>query len=422
MGKLSDKKLRSLRPAAKSYQLADGDGLYVEVLPSGVLSFRFQYRLDGRKEKVVLGTYPALPLAAARQKHREFLTMVALGKSPANAIRAGKAIRRAERSGHGTFKVFAETWVKQWAAGTLDSKSSPKPKAARTVRQVDDWLNQDIYPVLGDLQVTEVKPTHVLEVVDRVKDRGAAQSARKIRGYLRQIFDHGINRLLIETNPVDRIRAKSVATQKARDRALSKTEITRFFRALERDGGKEQTKLAFRLLLRTLVRKSELLTATSSQFDLEAAEWAIPPEATKNRKGHWVPLSRQDVEALKRLQEIACGEPYVLPHNNRPGEHMSGSTLNETVNRLLRTDALKGMPHFTVHDLRRTAATHLNEAGFPGDWVERALNHDLPGVRGIYVRSEYREQRRQMLQQWADIVDAWIAGAEVVPFRSNTAA
>ncbi len=412
MGKLSDTKLRSLKPAPKSYQLADGDGLFVEVLTSGTISFRFQYRLDGRKEKVVLGTYPALPLAMARQKHREFLTMVALGKSPAEAIRAGKAMRRAERSGHDSFKAFADAWVKQWAPG----------KADRTVRQIEDWLQTDILPVLADLQVADVKPSHVLQVVDRLKDRGAAQSARKVRGLLRQIFDHAINRLLIEINPVDRIKAASVATPKARDRALSTVEIGRFFRALERDGSKEQTKLAFRLLLLTAVRKSELLTAQWPQFDLVAAEWTIPPAATKTRKGHWVPLSRQAVDALKRLQDLACGEPCVLPHNNRAGEHMSGSALNETVNRLSRIDALKGMPHFTVHDLRRTAATHLNEAGFPGDWVERALNHDLPGIRGIYVRSEYREQRRQMLQQWADMVDAWIAGAEVVPLRNTTAA
>lgn len=409
--KLNDTKLRSLRPRDKAYQVADGGGLFVEVLPSGVLSFRYQYRFQGVKQKIVLGKYPAISLSEARSRHREMVSALAHGRNPAQE-------RREERetfvdTRRQSFEQFANHWFDQWAPG----------KSASNVAQAKRWFENDCFPIIGKLQVTAVKPSDVLAVVDRIKERGAVASARKVRQMLHTVFDHAIDRLLIETNPCTRIKPKSIGGLTARDRALSPQEIGRLVRGLQAEGGNPAPSLALRIILLTLVRKNELLTARWEDIDFANAEWVIPASRTKTRKAHWVPLAHQTVEALEQLKLLSRGEPYALPHNFRSGDHMSPTTLNEVVSRMKRLGTLDGIESFTVHDLRRTGATQLSEMGFRSELVERALNHEIPGVAGIYNRAEHRDARREMLQQWADTIDAWAAGATVTALRkSKTAA
>ena len=180
-----------------------------------------------------------------------------------------------------------------------------------------------------------------------------------------------------------------------------------FLRALDTAECREQSRIALRLILLTLVRKRELLTARWEHLDLEAAVWSIP--STKNGKPHDVFLSRQAVELFEKLKSLSAGSAFVLPHVSRLNQPMGDSTLNELIRRMMdRGDV--GVAHFTVHDLRRTASTHLHESGFVSDVIEKALNHTISGVRGVYNRATYAEQRRSMLQQWADMLDAWAAG------------
>ena len=392
MGKLSDSKLRTLKPRRASYQVADGGGLFAEVLPSGSISFRYQYRIAGRKERLVIGTYPAMSLQRARQIHREHQTMVETGRSPARHIGQQKASKRTGVVDD--VEHFARSWLEEWSAG----------KGAGTVGHTEGWLEADVFPVIGRVPVREVTSAQILNVVDRIKGRGAAQSARRVRGILKQIFDYAIDRLLIQNNPVDRIRAKSIAGISQRERALNSTEIGGFLRALETNSCREQSKIALKLLLLTLVRKRELLTARWDNVDLQMGVWVIPK--TKTGKTHEVHLSQQAREYFERLKVLACGSPFVLPHISRLGQPMGPSTLNEVIRRLMDR-GVKGLEHFTVHDLRRTASTHLHEAGFEPTIIEKALGHTIKGVAGIYNRAEYREQRRNMLQQWADTLDTW---------------
>ena len=191
MGKLSDSKLRTLKPRKASYQVADGGGLFAEVLPSGSISFRFQYRIAGRKERLVIGTYPAMSLQRARQIHREHQTMVETGESPARHKRQQKASKRADVVDD--VERFARSWLEKWGAG----------KGASTVGHTEGWLEADVFPVIGRVPVREVTSAQILSVVDRIKGRGAAQSARRVRGILKQIFDYAVDRLLIQSNPVD---------------------------------------------------------------------------------------------------------------------------------------------------------------------------------------------------------------------------
>jgi len=239
-----------------------------------------------------------------------------------------------------------------------------------------------------------------------------------MRGILKQVFEYAINRLLIDVNPVDRIAPASIASVAHRDRVLNRDDIGSFLRGLDAGACREQSKIALKIILLTLVRKQELLRARWEDIDFEAKVWRITH--TKNRKPLDVFLSRQVVEMFARLKELAgTASPLVLPHISRLDTPMGSTTLNMAIARVLR-DGNNGLAWFTVHDLRRTGATHLNELGFGSDIVEKSLNHVAGGVRGIYNRATYANQRRDMLQRWADIVESWIEPKpEVVAIRGS---
>jgi integrase len=156
------------------------------------------------------------------------------------------------------------------------------------------------------------------------------------------------------------------------------------------------------LILLTLVRKSELRLARWEHIDLARGEWEIPPEHSKTGAGQIVYLSSQARQLIERLQAPAKRTGHLFPASGSDGSTPIGQS---TLNRALLC-AQRGMAHFTVHDLRRTGATRLSEMGYNADWIEKALNHKLRGIRGIYNRAEYGPQRREMLQAWADTLDA----------------
>ncbi len=173
-----------------------------------------------------------------------------------------------------------------------------------------------------------------------------------------------------------------------------------YLEVLYRSNIRRQFKLALNLILLTLVRKSELLHALWRQVDFKLGEWALPGESVKNEKPHIVYLSRQATEILVELKTLAGDSEFVLPGRGSLNKPFASNALNK---------ALEGVnfpiPPFTIHDLRRTGSTILHERGFSSDVVEKALNHTIGGVRGVYNRAEYAEQRREMLQSWADYVD-----------------
>jgi integrase len=163
-------------------------------------------------------------------------------------------------------------------------------------------------------------------------------------------------------------------------------------------------KLALHLLLLLMVRKSELTGARWEEVDFDAAKWSIPAERMKMEHPHLVPLPRQAVEMLRELHALAGGSEWIFPSNRARGKRPISKT---TLNAALRGLDL-GVRPFTIHDLRRTASTHLHEAGFNGDWIEMALAHKTQGVRGVYNRARYLEDRRAMHQWWSDMVDSLI--------------
>jgi integrase len=219
-------------------------------------------------------------------------------------------------------------------------------------------------------------------------------------------------------NAADDVGPASIATFVPKDRALSPTEIQIAFQQLEHVPTLPTIRLGLRLILLTMVRKSELLDAVWDEVDFENAVWTVPKERMKRSKAHNVYLCQQSLDIMIALKTCAGNSRYLLPSRYDADAPMSRATFNRITYAIVGRAKKAGLPlePFTVHDLRRTGSTLLNELGFNSDWIEKCLAHeDGRSSRGVYNKAEYEQQRRHMLQEWADMVDAWIAGQKRIP-------
>lgn len=402
---LNDMKLRSLKPREKLYKVADRDGMYVAVMPSGVLSFRFDYRLNGRRETLTIGAYgPAgLTLAEARERTIQARRMLLNGVSPAADKRRRKTAAKSER----TFG----SWAREWVEGYRMAETT------RIGRR--GVLQRDILTRFERRQLAEITEVDIRALCDQIVKRGAPSTAVQVRDVIYAVFQWAKDKGNKTPNPAADIRPSAIATFVPRDRALSPTEIGIAFRLAEQITTYPTNRLALRLVLLTMVRKGMLIGATWDEVDFEKATWTIPKERMKVRRPHVVYLSQQALDILSALQTCAGSSRYLLPAAYGLNQPISQGTLNKVTAQIIRLAQEQNQPlaPFTVHDLRRTASTILHEAGFLSDWIEKCLSHEQQGVRAVYNKAEYAEGRRDMLQQWADMVDSWIDKGKVVPFR-----
>ncbi|MGH8588720.1 MAG: tyrosine-type recombinase/integrase [Gammaproteobacteria bacterium] len=384
---LTETALKALKPRGKPYIVSDVGGLYVEVFPSGVLAWRYRYRLGGRQEKLSLGRYPAMGLKTARMKRDEAAAEVARGRSPARE----KQLVRSATAPSTTVKEFAERFMREIQA--KDRKDNAQPRR---------YLEKDIFPLIGEKPMSAITAEDCRAIIWRKKDHGFDAAAGQIRGLLKKICDYAVTSGLLPVNPVMALPMRHVHRGRSRERALSPEEIRVFMRAVQESNIRRQFKLGLTLILLTLVRKSELLFALWADVDLDGAEWHIPPERLKTGKPHVVYLSRQAVALFLELRVLAGGSALVMPGRGRLIKPFAHNAMNTALATALRG---QDIPAFTIHDLRRTASTLLHENGWPSDVVEKALNHTIGGVRGVYNKAEYAEKLREMLQFWADFLE-----------------
>lgn len=384
---LTDTALKALKPQDKPFTVSDGRGLYAEVLSTGSVVWRFRYRLNGKQEKLTLGRYPDLSLKMARLRRDEAAREVALGQSPVEAKRAAKA----ESAAQVTVREFGERYFREIVA--KDRKDPTLPRR---------YFDKSIVPALGHLQMQEVSVDDVRSVIWAKKEQGFDAAAGQIRGLLKRLFDYGMTCGVTPSNPVLALPMRHIHRGKPRERALSPEEIGVFLRASYHSNIRRQFKLALHLTLLTLARKSELLEARWSEVDLAAREWNVPAHNSKTGQPHTVYLSTQAAALFEELRRLASGSEYVLPSRSSLKKPFAKNALNKA---LIVAMAGQDIPAFTIHDLRRTASTLLHEHGWNSDVVEKALNHTIGGVRGVYNRAQYADQRRGMLQSWADFVD-----------------
>ena len=254
-----------------------------------------------------------------------------------------------------------------------------------------------------------VKALAMDALTDAIVERGAPATAVHVREVVLQVFRWAIERGQKVENPAELVRPTTIAKFEPRDRALTPDEIGLMYQYMERIGTTPSIRAAAKLLLLTMVRKSELTNATWSEINFSDALWTIPKERMKRRNPHLVFLSRQALDIFIALKTFAGGSDYVLPSRYDSDTPMSSATLNQVLTLTYRLAQKEGKPlsKFGPHDLRRTASTLLHEAGYNTDWIEKCLAHEQRGVRAVYNKAEYREQRTAMLQDWADMIDEW---------------
>ena len=401
---LTDAAIKALRPRDKMYKVTDRDGMYLLVSPTGALTFRFDYRLNGRRETVIIGRYgkTGVSLARAREKLIEAKLMIQDGISPAFERRREKRRIKEAKS----FGEFGERWLQ-------DARMADSTRAMR--RTV---FERDILPTFRKRLLNEILPEDLRAMCEKVKARGAPATALHVRDIVKLIFSFAILHGEKVSNPADEVGPSSIATFVARDRSLSPSEIRIMLTQLEHVATLPTIRLGMKLFLLSMVRKSELQDAVWDEVDFENAVWSIPKERMKRSKAHNVYLSLQMLDIFIALKTCAGNSKYVLPSRYDADAPMSRATFNRITVAVVERAKKEGLPleSFTVHDLRRTGSTLLNEVGFNSDWIEKCLAHeDGRSSRGIYNKAEYEHQRRHMMQEWSNLVDAWVAGQKYIP-------
>jgi integrase len=395
----TDREIQNLKPQDKRYSVKDklNNGLFIEVKESGVKSWHYRYSLAGKQERLVIGRYPDLSLKDARQIRDESASLVAKGISPKQDKAKPKGI---------LFKDYGERYLKE-----VIKKDRKDPY------NMVLCLSNDIYPMMGHIPLDQISIEDIRRTIWRKKEQGYDAAANQVRGLLKRMFDYAMTLGLVPYNPVLAIPSRHVHKAKPRDRYLSTNEIRTYYTTLLNSRIYRPRKLGLLLSLLTLVRKSELLRAKWEHIDFDSRIWLIPETKADSATGHSremvVYMSDQVMEIFKELKAIAGNEPFVFV-GRKSGTHISHNAFNTAQKSAL---ALTDLPPFTVHDLRRTASTHLNEQGFNSDAIEACLNHTAKGVRGVYNKAKYEKERTEMMQKWSNHIFSVIYEPNLIFFN-----
>lgn len=376
--------------------LSDGAGLYFRKQTAEGASWMLRYRFAGKPRWMTLGNYPDMSLAEARTEARAARVLLDRKLDPM----AERRMNLAKEAGRGSFGNLAEQWYEAEIVGHV-----VHPSVAR--RHLDKYL----LPALRHDKADEVTTADVLRVVGKIK-KDKPTAANDLLRYARRIFDFGVRRRMLTMNPAAGLSPKrdGGGTERPRQRSLRRDELSAILKAADTSPSFGQiNSLAVKLLLALLVRKGQLLAAKWSEFDLEGESdlgpvWHLPAHRGKSHKVDVdIPLVPEVVEWLRTLKAFAGKSPYVFPrlrHDRRVKvPHMGLDTLNFALNRLPH-----GVEHFTVHDLRRTARTHLAALGVRKEVAEKCLGHKPKGVEGTYDTHPYFEERREAMASWTSIL------------------
>lgn len=377
--RLTNTQIRRLGKAPKRYTLGDGGGLQLTVYRGGRRSWVYRRSVAGHVETSTLGRWPVMSLDAARRRKAELDQVASSGISIVEHLRAERTKARA--------RVTVREFGKRWMAEVVQS-------ARKIPWVVERYLERDVYPAIGLRPMGSVTGQELQRLIFARRDEGHPEAAAALRYLLKRLFDYAMVCGVATANPTDLTPLRYVTRHRSRSRTLSETELRVF---LQRVPSLGRYGVMAELILLTLCRKSELRLARWDHINFERSIWELPPELSKMGTAHIVYLSRQAQILLRRLKEMAGRAEMVLPARDSLTQAMTPSALNKAMARVKW-----GIPHFTPHDLRRTGSTILNELGYNPDWIEKALNHTPAGVRGVYNRAQYGEQRKQMLQAWAD--------------------
>jgi len=382
--KLSALKVKQSKPKDKTYKLSDGKGLNLEVRPNGSKYWRLSYRYQQKQKTLALGVFPVVSLADARAQTLEAKKLLQQRIDPALQKRQ-EIINSHEHS----FIKIAEQWHKKESGRWSESHA----------KRVWQSLKADAFPHLGDIPVKDIRAPEILYVLRKIEDRGSLDVASRIKQRIASILRYATYTGIIAYNPAEALR-DVIQTRKIQHRkAIKLEELPAFLKALDYYSGYTITKYALQLIVYTFVRPGELRSAEWNDIDLENAIWRIPAEKMKMKEAHIVPLSTQAVRLLITIKELTGKYNLVFPgsHDNR--KMMSENTLTYAIRKRLKFDA-------TAHGFRTVASTILNQEGFRVDVIERQLAHgDRDKVRAAYNRSQYLDERTEMMQWYSNYID-----------------
>jgi integrase len=420
---LTDIALQKLKPKEKLYKKGDRDGLYAAVLPSGVISFRYNYRINGRSETLTVGRYA---VGAARSPTRDSAALhygmeVSLAEARMLLDRARRDLERGESPSRAKVEKRTRSaealslgaWAEAYFAHKADPKSGAEQLADSTLAFRRSTYRRVIEPELGKLRLEEVTPQRLKRLCDDAKTKRGPAVAIHVREVVQAVFRHAKGSGQVVDNPAESIRPSTIATFEPRDRALSPPEIRVFLAALELVATTPTLRLALKFILLTGVRKGEFIDATWAEIDFDAERWTIPAERMKAGKAHVIPLSDQAMDILVALKSCFGASNYLHPGRYDHDTPISNTTLNRVIDvaveRIRKTEP--EFQSFGVHDLRRTFSTGLNRAKFDERWIEMSLAHAPKNrIAAVYNVNRYLPERKIMLQCWADMVDAWTRG------------
>ena len=385
---LSDAKARNSKPKEKPYKIADGEGLFLLIMPSGSKYWRLKYFFGGKEKVLALGVYPETSLSDARERRAKAKKSLAAGQDPGEAKKEAK--RQLAISGSNTFEIVAREWFEnrehEWAPGSVRTKRI--------------HLDNHLLPKIGSRPIAEITAPALLEMARGIEARGTLDTARRVMQMCGQIFMYAIATGRVDRNPVPDLRGALKTPIVKHHSFLQASELPEFLKKLNCYDGIELTKLALRLLLLTFVRTNELRGALWTEIDFQNTEWRIPAQRMKMKELHIVPLSRQAVLSLRQLKKITGKSEFVFPNQHNPKTFMSENTMLYALYRMGYHSRATG------HGFRSTASTILNEHEFRADVIERQLAHsERNRVRAAYNHAQYLPERRKMMQWWADYLD-----------------
>ncbi|HAH7065388.1 TPA: tyrosine-type recombinase/integrase [Escherichia coli] len=400
---LTSAKIRTLKPSDKPFKVSDSHGLYLRVKPGGSRHWYLKYRISGKESRIALGTYPAISLSDARQQREGIRKMLALNINPVQQRAAVRGSRTPEK----VFKNVALAWHKsnrKWSQNTADRLLAS--------------LNNHIFPVIGNLPVSELKLRHFIDLLKGIEEKGLLEVASRTRQHLSNIMRHAVHQELIDTNPAANL--GGVTTPPVR-RHYPALPLERLPELLERIGayhqGRELTRHAVLLMLHVFIRSSELRFARWSEIDFTNRVWTIPAtrepiigvrysgRGAKMRMPHIVPLSEQSIAILKQIKDITGNNELIFPGDHNPYKPMCENTVNKAL-RVMGYDTKKDI---CGHGFRAMACSALMESGlWAKDAVERQMSHqERNTVRMAYIhKAEHLEARKAMMQWWSDYLEA----------------
>lgn len=409
--KLTDVAVKQAQPKEKAYKLSDGGGLYLLIQANGTKCWRYDYRYAGKRKTLAMGTYPLITLKAARAALDEAKLTLAAGNDPAQEKQ--KQRREAVLSESNRFSLIAQEWWEHQKGTWTDDHAN----------RIWTRIEKDVLPTLGHRPIDEIYPQDVIAVVRRIESRDALDVAARVQQDIRRICRYAVQMGRLLHNPAGDLSGVLKARKTSHRPSLGRDELPGFLRELEgyEKRGRLLTKLAIKLLVLTFVRSGELRGATWDEFDLEGRLWRIPASRMKMGTEHLVPLSAQSVEVLEQIKPITGQYDLVFPSERRRTECMSDNTMRRAIFKMGYDGKTEGKSKAVPHGFRATASSILNESGFNPDAIERQLSHmERNGVRAAYTHhARYMEERREMMQWWADHLDAIRCGAKVVPIRAQ---